>query len=87
MKTFSSSSYRSSPTAKVFLLPCCPYGLYGKFQRETPELSQYQSYLNFLRDDFLPDCGFKVELDKLRIPSTKRVSSPNGPWCDEGLKA
>ncbi|XP_003744837.2 probable tRNA (uracil-O(2)-)-methyltransferase [Galendromus occidentalis] len=63
----------SNPNAKVFLIPCCPFGLHGKYQRKNPELSQYQSYLTFLRDEFLPDCGFRVEMDKLRIPSTRRV--------------
>ncbi|OQR74207.1 putative tRNA (uracil-O(2)-)-methyltransferase-like, partial [Tropilaelaps mercedesae] len=60
-------------TAKVFLLPCCPYGLYGKYQRSRPDLSQYQSYLIYLNEEFLPECGFKVRVDKIRIPSTKRV--------------
>ncbi|XP_022701309.1 probable tRNA (uracil-O(2)-)-methyltransferase isoform X2 [Varroa jacobsoni] len=73
----------SSSTAKVFLLPCCPYGLYGKYQRTKPDLSQYQSYLIHLKEDFLPKCGFKVRIDKIRIPSTKRICMVLSERLDE----
>lgn len=63
---------RSRADAKVFLLPCCPFTFDGKYQRQHGGISQYQSYLLFLQK-LCSSMGFCVELDKLRIPSTKRI--------------
>ncbi|EEC00704.1 conserved hypothetical protein, partial [Ixodes scapularis] len=64
---------RSRPDARVFLLPCCPFGFHGKYQRQHGNMSQYQSYLLFLQD-LCRGLRFSVQLDRLRIPSTKRAS-------------
>ncbi|KAK8773064.1 hypothetical protein V5799_012401 [Amblyomma americanum] len=63
---------RSRPDARVFLLPCCPFTFHGKYQRQHGGMSQYQSYLLFLQG-LCQDLGFDVVLDRLRIPSTKRI--------------
>lgn len=63
---------RSRPDARVFLLPCCPFTFHGKYQRQHGGMSQYQSYLLFLQG-LCHDLGFDVALDRLRIPSTKRI--------------
>lgn len=63
---------RSRPDARVFLLPCCPFTFHGKYQRQHGGMSQYQSYLLFLRA-LCQDLGLEVALDRLRIPSTKRI--------------
>lgn len=63
------SSYR----CKFFVLPCCPYDFSGKkYQRVNTKLSQYMDYLNYVQK-ICEKCGFKTEVDKLRIPSTKRT--------------
>lgn len=64
---------RSSSTCRFFLLPCCPYELNGaKYQRSTASKSQYSDYIDYVKD-VCTECGFTVHLDKLRIPSTKRI--------------
>lgn len=63
---------RSRPDARVFLLPCCPFTFHGKYQRQHGGMSQYQSYLLFLKA-LCQDLGLEVALDRLRIPSTKRI--------------
>ncbi|XP_042146599.1 probable tRNA (uracil-O(2)-)-methyltransferase [Ixodes scapularis] len=80
---------RSRPDARVFLLPCCPFGFHGKYQRQHGNMSQYQSYLLFLQD-LCRGLRFSVQLDRLRIPSTKRiclVCKPGDAAGDTGLGA
>ncbi|XP_055929357.1 probable tRNA (uracil-O(2)-)-methyltransferase isoform X2 [Argiope bruennichi] len=63
---------RSSYDMKVFLLPCCFYTFDGKYERIHHKETQYQSYLKFLLS-LCTTMGFHAEIDKLRIPSTKRI--------------
>lgn len=64
---------RSSYKCKFFVLPCCPYDFNGKkYQRINTKISQYMDYLNYVQNT-CKTCGFKTEIDKLRIPSTKRT--------------
>ncbi|KAG0415294.1 hypothetical protein HPB47_007524 [Ixodes persulcatus] len=80
---------RSRPDARVFLLPCCPFGFHGKYQRQHGNMSQYQSYLLFLQD-LCRGLRFSVQLDRLRIPSTKRiclVCKPSDAAGDAGFGA
>ena len=58
--------------ANYFVLPCCSFDFYGKFQRTCQTKSQYRDYLNHICD-IGDKCGFSVHEDKLRIPSTKRI--------------
>ena len=58
--------------ANYFVLPCCSYDFYGKFQRTCQTKSQYRDYLNHVFN-IGEKCGFSVQEDKLRIPSTKRI--------------
>ncbi|CAH8847717.1 unnamed protein product [Trichobilharzia szidati] len=77
---------KSGPLCKLFVLPCCPYGLFGKFNipinslpflregvnvKEITE-SRYGIYLKYIQQVFAI-CGFIPEVDALRIPSTKRI--------------
>lgn len=64
--------------AHYFVLPCCPFDLFGKYQRSCQKKSQYRDYLDRI-DEIGRKCGYKVEEDKLRIPSTKRI-------CFVGMK-
>ncbi|KAI6650344.1 tRNA (uracil-O(2)-)-methyltransferase-like [Oopsacas minuta] len=57
---------------KYCVIPCCAYDFYSKFSKREGSLSVYRSYLNFIRE-VGEVCGFKVEQDILRIPSTKKV--------------
>ncbi|CAL1295484.1 unnamed protein product [Larinioides sclopetarius] len=57
---------------KVFLLPCCFFTFDGKYERIHHKETQYQSYLKFLIS-LCTSMGFHAEMDKLRIPSTKRT--------------
>ena len=58
--------------ANYFVLPCCLYDFYGKYQRTCQTKSQYRNYLDHICD-IGEKCGFSVQEDKLRIPSTKRI--------------
>ena len=59
--------------SNYFLLPCCFYDLFGKYQRIKQKVSQYRDYLDYIFEIGQNKCGFEVQEDKLRIPSTKRV--------------
>ncbi|XP_051897365.1 probable tRNA (uracil-O(2)-)-methyltransferase [Pristis pectinata] len=63
---------RSSYSCRYFVLPCCFYDFHGKYCRRETTNTQYRAYLNFITE-VGSVCGFKVEEDCLRIPSTKRV--------------
>lgn len=64
---------RSSSYCRFFLLPCCSYELNGaKYQRHCASKSQYSEYIDYVRS-ICVQCGFTTHLDKLRIPSTKRI--------------
>ncbi|XP_044273873.1 probable tRNA (uracil-O(2)-)-methyltransferase isoform X2 [Varanus komodoensis] len=63
---------RSSYSCRYFLLPCCFFDFHGKYNRRQSKKTQYREYLDFVTEVGLV-CGFNVEEDCLRIPSTKRV--------------
>ncbi|CAK9798584.1 Probable tRNA (uracil-O(2)-)-methyltransferase [Anthophora quadrimaculata] len=64
---------RSSNDCRFFLLPCCPYELNGaKYQRYCASKSQYSEYIDYVKS-ICVECGFTTHVDKLRIPSTKRI--------------
>lgn len=64
---------RSNNHCQYFVLPCCPYELNGnKFNRKNSRLSSYQDFIHYVKG--ISDlCDFETYIDKLRIPSTKRV--------------
>ncbi|XP_074641673.1 putative tRNA (uracil-O(2)-)-methyltransferase [Tubulanus polymorphus] len=63
---------RSSYNCKYFVLPCCPHDFNHKFNERKAGCSLYQAYLQYVAQ-IGEKCGFHVERDTLRIPSTKRV--------------
>nr|XP_033806053.1 probable tRNA (uracil-O(2)-)-methyltransferase isoform X2 [Geotrypetes seraphini] len=63
---------RSSYSCCYFVLPCCFFDFYGKYSRRQSKKTQYREYLDFITE-VGHKCGFNVEEDCLRIPSTKRV--------------
>lgn len=64
---------KSSPNTNFFVLPCCPYDFNGqKFIRRNTSISAYADYLAYI-EEISNKCEFKTEIDKLRIPSTKRT--------------
>nr|XP_014710681.2 probable tRNA (uracil-O(2)-)-methyltransferase isoform X1 [Equus asinus]XP_044623831.1 probable tRNA (uracil-O(2)-)-methyltransferase isoform X1 [Equus asinus]XP_044623832.1 probable tRNA (uracil-O(2)-)-methyltransferase isoform X1 [Equus asinus] len=63
---------RSSYNCRFFVLPCCFFDFVGKYQRRQSGKTQYREYLDFITE-VGSTCGFHVEEDCLRIPSTKRV--------------
>uniref|UniRef100_A0A4W3H4Y8 tRNA (uracil-O(2)-)-methyltransferase n=1 Tax=Callorhinchus milii TaxID=7868 RepID=A0A4W3H4Y8_CALMI len=63
---------RSSYECRYFVLPCCFFDFYGKYCRRQTKKTQYREYLDFIIE-VGSVCGFEVEEDCLRIPSTKRV--------------
>ncbi|KFV76222.1 putative tRNA (uracil-O(2)-)-methyltransferase, partial [Dryobates pubescens] len=64
---------RSSYSCCYFVLPCCFFDFHGKYRRRHCRKTQYREYLDFVAQVGAV-CGFQVEEDCLRIPSTKRVS-------------
>ncbi|XP_078598056.1 putative tRNA (uracil-O(2)-)-methyltransferase isoform X2 [Branchiostoma floridae x Branchiostoma japonicum] len=63
---------RSSYTTRYFVLPCCPFDFHGRFARTHTANSHYRNYLDYVCS-IGQACGFTVEEDSLRIPSTKRI--------------
>ncbi|CAK6952838.1 probable tRNA (uracil-O(2)-)-methyltransferase [Scomber scombrus] len=63
---------RSSYSCRYFVLPCCFFDFYGKYQRRQCKKSQYKEYIDFIAE-VSQVSGFNTEEDCLRIPSTKRV--------------
>ncbi|TKS92747.1 putative tRNA (uracil-O(2)-)-methyltransferase [Collichthys lucidus] len=63
---------RSSYSCRYFVLPCCFFDFYGKYQRRQCKKSQYKEYIDFIAE-VSQFSGFNTEEDCLRIPSTKRV--------------
>lgn len=64
---------KSSYECNFFLLPCCAYNLDGtKYQRKNTFKSQYTDFLEHIKD-LIEQCGFNVGIDRLKIPSTKRI--------------
>ncbi|XP_029932822.1 putative tRNA (uracil-O(2)-)-methyltransferase [Myripristis murdjan] len=63
---------RSSYSCRYFVLPCCFFDFYGKYQRRQCKKSQYKEYIDFITE-VSQTSGFNTEEDCLRIPSTKRV--------------
>ncbi|XP_012600249.2 putative tRNA (uracil-O(2)-)-methyltransferase isoform X1 [Microcebus murinus] len=63
---------RSSYGCRFFVLPCCFFDFVGKYCRRQSKKTQYREYLDFIKEVGFT-CGFHVEEDCLRIPSTKRV--------------
>ncbi|ENN75433.1 probable tRNA (uracil-O(2)-)-methyltransferase [Dendroctonus ponderosae] len=64
---------KSSPRTNYFVLPCCPYDFNGlKFIRKNTSVSTYADYLTYI-EEISRKCEFQTNIDKLRIPSTKRT--------------
>ncbi|KOB70568.1 Uncharacterized protein OBRU01_15069 [Operophtera brumata] len=64
---------KSSYACNFFLLPCCAYNFDGsKYQRKNSFKSQYTDFLEHIKE-LIEQCGFNVEVDRLKIPSTKRI--------------
>ncbi|XP_072024420.1 probable tRNA (uracil-O(2)-)-methyltransferase [Amphiura filiformis] len=63
---------RSSLHTNYFVLPCCFHDFAGKFVRSNSNQTQYRSYLDFIRE-VGEVCGYEVQEDTMRIPSTKRI--------------
>ncbi|XP_074517922.1 putative tRNA (uracil-O(2)-)-methyltransferase [Halichoeres trimaculatus] len=63
---------RSSYSCRFFVLPCCFFDFYRKYQRRQCKKSQYKEYIDFITEVSRVS-GFNTEEDCLRIPSTKRV--------------
>ncbi|XP_031154258.2 probable tRNA (uracil-O(2)-)-methyltransferase isoform X1 [Sander lucioperca] len=63
---------RSSYSCRYFVLPCCFFDFYAKYQRRQCKKSQYKEYIDFITE-VSQVSGFSTEEDCLRIPSTKRV--------------
>lgn len=64
---------RSSYECRFLVLPCCAYEFDGrKYQRRSAQNSQYTDFLDYV--ECISDvCGFHTQIDRLKIPSTKRI--------------
>ncbi|XP_055535521.1 probable tRNA (uracil-O(2)-)-methyltransferase [Wyeomyia smithii] len=64
---------KSSYQCQFFLLPCCAFEFNGKkFQRQNSHVSQYNDFINYV-EQISKVCGFQTAVDRLKIPSTKRI--------------
>jgi hypothetical protein len=56
------------------VIPCCFYDFDGqKYNRHDPRLGHYRTYLQYIRR-VGEACGYRVEEEALRIPSTKNIA-------------
>lgn len=63
----------TSYKCNFFLLPCCAFEFNGKrYQRKNSAVSSYNDYIEYVRK-LSTELGFDVKVDRLRIPSTKRI--------------
>ncbi|KAL0272454.1 UNVERIFIED_CONTAM: hypothetical protein PYX00_005414 [Menopon gallinae] len=64
---------RSGAQCQYFVLPCCAYQLNGQvYQRKNSGLSVYHDYIQHVKN-ISELCEFDTHIDRLRIPSTKRI--------------
>lgn len=64
---------KSSYKTKFFLLPCCLFEFDGnKYARNSTNKTCYEEYMEYV-EHISQLSGFKVERDRLKIPSTKRI--------------
>lgn len=68
---------------RYWVLPCCPFSFWRKFQRRSNQ-SRYQEYLDYV-SEIGTVCGYQVEKDRMRIPSTRRTcfvgrTTPGRDW-------
>ncbi|PIA18128.1 DUF1613-domain-containing protein [Coemansia reversa NRRL 1564] len=61
--------------SKFVVIPCCPHDLSGNkiMLKTTAGQSRYYAYLTYI-SELSEQCGFKIEREFLRIPSTKNVA-------------
>lgn len=65
---------KSSFKCRYFLLPCCAFEFSGaKFSKRVKDKSLYMSFIDYLIDLSTNICGLKTQIDRLKIPSTKRI--------------
>jgi hypothetical protein len=58
---------------RYFLLPCCEWNFDKRFTQKKKNMSRYQCYLEYVK--MIGEVsGFKVEVEHLRIPSTRNVA-------------
>ncbi|KAF8985643.1 tRNA methyltransferase 44, partial [Entomortierella lignicola] len=66
---------RSNPLTRFVVIPCCFFDLNGSrygFPKGAPE-GKYKAYQNYICN-IINDCGYNLETEILRIPSTKNVA-------------
>ncbi|CAG8623275.1 2640_t:CDS:10 [Cetraspora pellucida] len=67
---------RSSDNANFMVIPCCFFALSGSkytFEKQIISSGKYKAYQEYIHE-IIYKCGFIVEYDWLRIPSTKNVA-------------
>lgn len=64
---------RSSARCQYFVLPCCAFQLNGQvYQRKNSGISVYHDHIQHVKT-VSEMCEFATYIDRLRIPSTKRI--------------
>lgn len=58
---------------RFWVLPCCEWNFDSKFTVRTKALSRYEGYLEYVKK-LTAESGYKVEVEHLRIPSTRNIS-------------
>ncbi|KAJ1654067.1 tRNA(Ser) Um(44) 2'-O-methyltransferase [Dispira simplex] len=65
---------KSHYDAKVVVIPCCPFILSGqRLRHPTPGMTRFQTYVEYVKM-VMQTCGYHVEEEHLRIPSTKNIA-------------
>jgi len=60
-------------------IPCCEWDFDKKFTRRGNNLSRFLTYIEYIKKIGI-DCGYNVEVDSLRIPSTRNVALIAKTW-------
>lgn len=64
---------RSGYKTRFISLPCCFWDFDSKFVPSDSRVGKYKTYLQYL-EKISATCGYKVQEDFMRIPSTKNVA-------------
>jgi tRNASer (uridine44-2'-O)-methyltransferase len=63
----------SRTNSRFWVLPCCEWTFDRRFTIKRKNLSRYLTYLEYVKE-ITAACGYKVEVEPMRIPSTRNVS-------------
>ena len=66
-------AHNSGKNCNFISIPCCAFTLRGKYTSKLDGKGRYESYIEHLKHLYKEKLFWDVEVDQLRIPSTKNI--------------